>query len=57
MIVAVIAFLYIPIDTETLVVESNNISWPGILVLVTIICYDTLAIHPVSPLLHGSALS
>ncbi|CAP93035.1 myo-inositol transporter [Penicillium rubens] len=39
MIVAVIAFRYIPIDTETLVVESNNIGWPGILVLVAIICY------------------
>ncbi|KAF4767285.1 hypothetical protein N7455_006978 [Penicillium solitum] len=39
MIVAVIAFRYIPIDTETLVVESNNVGWPGTLVLVAIICY------------------
>ncbi|KAK4862326.1 hypothetical protein LT330_003464 [Penicillium expansum] len=39
MIVAVIAFRYIPIDTQTLVVESNNVGWPGTLVLVAIICY------------------
>lgn len=39
MIVAVVAFRYIPIDTETLVVESSNVGWPGTLVLVAIICY------------------
>lgn len=39
MIVAVIAFRYIPVDLDTLTVESSQIGWPGILVLVAIICY------------------
>lgn len=39
MAVAVAAFRYIPVDTETLVVESKQIGWPGVLVLVAIICY------------------
>ena len=39
MIVAVIAFRYIPVDLNTLTVETKEIGWPGILVLVAIICY------------------
>ncbi|KAK4888608.1 hypothetical protein LTR27_012503 [Elasticomyces elasticus] len=32
-------FHYIPIDLATLTVESDNVGWPGVLVLVTIIIY------------------
>ncbi|KAJ5119114.1 hypothetical protein N7526_010751 [Penicillium atrosanguineum] len=39
MIVAVIAFRYIPIDAETLKLTTDNVGWPGTLVLVAIICY------------------
>ncbi|KAJ5172129.1 hypothetical protein N7492_004722 [Penicillium capsulatum] len=39
MAVAVAAFRYIPVNTDTLVVESKQIGWPGVLVLVAIICY------------------
>ncbi|KAL4780049.1 general substrate transporter [Aspergillus varians] len=39
MIVAVIAFRYIPVDTKTLALETTHVGWPGTLVLVAIICY------------------
>jgi SP family myo-inositol transporter-like MFS transporter 13 len=39
MIVAVIAFRYIPIDTATLKLTTDHVGWPGTLVLVAIICY------------------
>lgn len=39
MLVAAIAFHWIPIDTNTLTLESKNVGWPGILILVTIIAY------------------
>ncbi|KAK4543391.1 hypothetical protein LTR36_005534 [Oleoguttula mirabilis] len=39
MMIAAVAFHYIPIDTHTLTVESGSVGWPGILVLVTIILY------------------
>ncbi|KIX10226.1 uncharacterized protein Z518_01307 [Rhinocladiella mackenziei CBS 650.93] len=38
MLVAAIVFHWIPINKD-LVLESNNVGWPGIVVLVTIICY------------------
>ncbi|TKX19061.1 Myo-inositol transporter-like protein 5 [Elsinoe australis] len=39
MAIAVAAFRYIPIDLATLTVTSNDVGAPGIIVLVTIICY------------------
>ena len=39
MIVALIAFQYIPVNLSTLEVETSQVGWPGILVLVSIICY------------------
>ena len=39
MLLAAIAFHYISIDLKTLEVTNNNIGWPGVLVLVCIICY------------------
>ncbi|KAJ6029889.1 hypothetical protein N7499_012302 [Penicillium canescens] len=39
MIIAVVAFRYIPVDTKTLALETTHIGWPGTLVLVAIICY------------------
>lgn len=39
MMVAVIAFRYIPVDTQTLALETTHVGWPGTLVLVAIICY------------------
>ncbi|KAI0011895.1 general substrate transporter [Xylariaceae sp. FL0662B] len=38
MLIAAISFLYIPVD-HNLVVQSSNIGWPAIVLLVTIICY------------------
>lgn len=38
MLVAAVSFHYIPISHD-LVLESDNIGWPAIVVLVTIICY------------------
>ncbi|KAB2573771.1 Myo-inositol transporter 1 [Lasiodiplodia theobromae] len=38
LVIAAVAFSYIPISKD-LVVESREIGWPGILVLITIICY------------------
>lgn len=38
LVIAAIAFSYIPISPD-LEVETREIGWPGILVLVTIICY------------------
>lgn len=37
--IAAAAFHWIPIDLNTLEVETKNVGWPGTLVLVTIICY------------------
>lgn len=39
MIVSVVAFQYIPVNTETLALETKHVGWPGTLVLVAIICY------------------
>ncbi|KAB8070617.1 general substrate transporter [Aspergillus leporis] len=39
MMLTAVAFHYIPVNLETLVVESGDVGWPGIVVLVTIICY------------------
>lgn len=39
MIVSVVAFRYIPVDTKTLALETTHVGWPGTLVLVAIICY------------------
>ncbi|KAE8154596.1 general substrate transporter [Aspergillus avenaceus] len=39
MLIASVSFSYIPVNLDTLEVESDNVGWPGILVLVTIICY------------------
>ncbi|KAF2702883.1 putative transporter [Pleomassaria siparia CBS 279.74] len=39
LMIAAIAFSYIPVNLATLEVESNEIGWPGILLIVTIICY------------------
>jgi SP family myo-inositol transporter-like MFS transporter 13 len=39
MLIAAVSFSYIPINLATLEVESTQISWPGTIVLVTIICY------------------
>jgi MFS transporter, SP family, solute carrier family 2 (myo-inositol transporter), member 13 len=38
MLLAAVSFHYIPV-TRDLVVESSNIGWPGVLVLICIICY------------------
>ncbi|KAL1615353.1 hypothetical protein SLS56_011855 [Neofusicoccum ribis] len=38
LVIAAVAFSYIPISPD-LAIETREISWPGILVLVTIICY------------------
>ena len=39
MFIAAVSFHFIPINTKDLTLESNNVGWPGIVVLVTIICY------------------
>ncbi|KAJ5949261.1 Major facilitator superfamily domain general substrate transporter [Penicillium verhagenii] len=39
MIVALVAFMYIPVNLHTLEVENSQVGWPGVLVLVAIICY------------------
>ncbi|CAG8193576.1 unnamed protein product [Penicillium olsonii] len=39
MIVAAIAFNYIPVDTTTLELTTSHVGWPGTLVLVAVICY------------------
>lgn len=39
MLITAVAFHYIPVNLQTLEVETNNVGWPGIVVLVTIICY------------------
>jgi SP family myo-inositol transporter-like MFS transporter 13 len=39
LVVAAVAFSYIPINLATLEVESNEIGWPGIVLIITIICF------------------
>jgi SP family myo-inositol transporter-like MFS transporter 13 len=39
LLIAAIAFHFIPINLHTLEVESNNIGWPGYLLIVIIICF------------------
>lgn len=39
LLIAAVAFSYIPINLATLEVESNEIGWPGIVLIVTIICF------------------
>lgn len=39
LVIAAVSFSYIPIDLKTLEVQSDEIGWPGILLIVTIICF------------------
>jgi len=39
LLIAAVSFHYIPIDLHTLSVTTDNVGWPGTLVLVTIIIY------------------
>lgn len=39
LVVAAVAFSYIPINLHTLEVESDNIGWPGMLLIVVIILF------------------
>lgn len=39
MMVAAVAFSYIPVNTNTLELETDQVGWPGPIVLVAIICY------------------
>lgn len=39
MMVAAVAFSYIPVNTSTLELETDQVGWPGPVVLVAIICY------------------
>lgn len=39
MLIAAVSFHYIPINLSTLTVETSDVGWPGVLVLVTIIVY------------------
>ncbi|KAF2259225.1 general substrate transporter [Lojkania enalia] len=39
LVVAAVAFAYIPIDLHTLEVQSDNVGWPGILIIVTIVVF------------------
>ncbi|KAF2793771.1 putative transporter [Melanomma pulvis-pyrius CBS 109.77] len=39
LVVAAVAFSYIPVNLATLEVESDKIGWPGIVLIITIICY------------------
>jgi SP family myo-inositol transporter-like MFS transporter 13 len=39
MMVAAVAFSYIPVNTSTLGLETDQVGWPGPVVLVAIICY------------------
>jgi SP family myo-inositol transporter-like MFS transporter 13 len=39
LVVAAVAFSYIPINLKTLEVESDNIGWPGMLLIVVIILF------------------
>lgn len=39
LVVAAVSFAYIPIDLHTLEVQSDNIGWPGMLLIVVIIIF------------------
>lgn len=39
LVIAAVSFSYIPIDLHTLEVQSDEIGWPGIVLIVTIICF------------------
>lgn len=39
LVIAATSFAYIPIDLHTLEVQSDSIGWPGIVLIVTIICF------------------
>lgn len=39
MMVAAVAFSYIPVNTKTLELETDQVGWPGPVVLAAIICY------------------
>ncbi|KAF2014872.1 putative transporter [Aaosphaeria arxii CBS 175.79] len=39
LVIAAVSFAYIPIDRHTLEVQSDTVGWPGIVVIVTIICF------------------
>lgn len=50
LMVAAIAFHWIPIDTTTLSVETNQVGWPGTLLLVTIVVFVGLFSSSVAPI-------
>jgi SP family myo-inositol transporter-like MFS transporter 13 len=39
LVVAAVSFAYIPIDLHTLEVQSDNIGWPGMLLIAVIILF------------------
>jgi SP family myo-inositol transporter-like MFS transporter 13 len=39
MVAAAVTFSYIPVNTSTLELETDQVGWPGPVVLVAIICY------------------
>ncbi|KAF2737841.1 general substrate transporter [Polyplosphaeria fusca] len=39
LVIAAVSFSFIPINLKTLEVESNEIGWPGMALIVTIICF------------------
>ncbi|KAH7132465.1 general substrate transporter [Dendryphion nanum] len=39
LVIAAVSFSYIPINTHTLEVQSDSIGWPGIVLIITIICF------------------
>jgi MFS transporter, SP family, solute carrier family 2 (myo-inositol transporter), member 13 len=39
LVIAAVSFAYIPINLESLEVESDNIGWPGIVLIITIVCF------------------
>jgi SP family myo-inositol transporter-like MFS transporter 13 len=47
---AAVAFKFIPINTQTLTLESSQVNWAGILVLVTIIFYVAFFSSGVAPI-------
>ncbi|KAF1993779.1 putative transporter [Amniculicola lignicola CBS 123094] len=39
LVIAAVSFSYIPINLKTLEVQSNTIGWPGIVLIITIVCF------------------
>ena len=44
LVIAAVSFSYIPINLKTLEVESDDIGWPGMLLIVVIIIFITLEV-------------